>query len=358
LGLGAAIRTGPAGPVDAEFGSALQIEVVERIGEATTYALRLPVVEESGDLSWLADRRVGPGQTLGVYVAAGQGDVCLVRGPVTGHSARLTHGIAGSYVDVLGADASIQLDRVFRTRVWENARDSDAVSAIVTEAGWGPDVTTTNAVHRSDLRSLAQADTDLRFVRRLARRNGYLAWLTTDATSGVDTFHFKPAPLDASPSVSLSLNQSPSSTEALELRWDSERPTAFTAEQHELGSASRLSAADTASPSRALGAQRLADLVASPQTSRVVAPSDDSADVKARAEGAAVEAELFVQASLETTLASTRNVIRSHEVIELNGAGSLHSGHWLVLGVRHTIEATGHRMQVDLVRNAWGAHGS
>jgi phage protein D len=358
LGLGASIRAGTSGAADPEFGSALQIEVVERIGEATTYGLRLPVVEEGGDLRWLADSRVGPGQALGVYVSAGQGDVCLVRGPVTGHAARLTHGVAGSYVDVLGADASVQLDRVFRTRAWENARDSDAVTAIVTEAGWAPDVTATNAVHRSDLRNLAQADTDLRFVRRLARRNGYLAWLTTDATSGLDTFHFKPAPLDVTPSVKLSLNQSASGTGAIELRWDSERPTAFSAEQHELGSAARLSSTETASPSRALGAQRLADLVAAPQTSRVVAPSDDSADVTARAEGAAFEAEWFVQANLETTLASARNVIRSHELIELTGLGSRHSGHWLVLGVRHTIEATGHRMQVDLVRNAWGAHGA
>jgi hypothetical protein len=85
-----------------------------------------------------------------------------------------------------------------------------------------------------------------------------------------------------------------------------------------------------------------------------VAPGDDSAEVKARAEGAAFEAEWFVQATLETTLAALGAPVRAPSVVELRGAGSLHSGKWLVAAVRHSIDATGHRMTVDLVRNAWG----
>src|SRR5690349_10143813 len=106
MGLGASVRTGTPGTADADFGSASQVEVYERIGEATTYAIRLPVTALGDDLSWLADARVGPGKVLGVYVAQNGMDICLVRGPVTGHAARLAHGGAGSYVDVLGADAS------------------------------------------------------------------------------------------------------------------------------------------------------------------------------------------------------------------------------------------------------------
>jgi phage protein D len=355
VGLGASIRVGMPGVVDADFGAAAHVEVFERIGEATTFSLRLPVVTQNVDLTWLSDARVLPGRVLGVYIAVGAREVCLARGPVTGHAAHLARGVAGSHVDVLGADALVTLDRTFRTRVWENARDSDAVTAIASEVGFAADIAQTNAVHSSELRNLAQADTDLRFLRRLARRNGFAAWLTTDSSTGVDTFHFKPLPLDASPVVTIALNQAGTGTQAVELRWDSERPTHVTAEQFDLKNAQLLSAADTTSPSRALARQRLSDLVQTPQTSRLVAPGDDSAEVKARAEGMAVEAEWFIQASFETTLEATQVVVRSHDVVELAGVGSIHSGSWLVAAVRHLIEPTGHRMAVDLVRNSWGA---
>jgi phage protein D len=296
-----------------------------------------------------------PGKVLGVYVAQGAQQVCLVRGPVTGHAARLAHGTAGSYVDVLGADASITLDRNFRTRVFEDARDADAVTSIAGEAGFIPDVSSTQSVHRSDLRNLAQADTDLRFVRRLARRNGFLAWLTTDALSGTDTFHFKAPDLSASAAATLTINQAGANTDAVDLRWDCQRPTAVDAVQLDFANAENLDASGTNSPSQALGSQRLADVLPSPQSSRVVAPGDDSAEVKARAEGAAFEAEWFAQATLETTLAGLGVAVRAPSVVEVAGAGSLHSGKWLVAAVRHLIDATGHRMTVDLVRNAWGA---
>src|SRR4030095_7046955 len=89
MGLGASIRTGIPGTADADFGAASQVEVYERAGETTTYAVRLRVTAEGEDLSWLADPRVAPGASLGIYVAAPDGEMCLARGPVTGHAAAL-----------------------------------------------------------------------------------------------------------------------------------------------------------------------------------------------------------------------------------------------------------------------------
>lgn len=354
MGLGASIRAGTPGMADAELGAASQIEVYERAGETTTFALRLPVTANGSDLSWLEDARVGPGAVLGVYVTTPAGDACLVRGPVTGHAARLAHGGSGSYVDVLGADATITLDRVVRTRAWEGARDSDAVSAIVGEAGFAPDVSSTPAIHRAALRALAQSDTDLRFVRRLARRNGFLAWLTTDALTGLDTFHFAPPPVGGAAAATFVLNQAGSNTDAVDLRWDSERPSAVDAQQLDLLALTAMDSAGTAPPTTALGATAYGS-VASGRTSRIVAPGDDAAEVKARAEGAAVEGEWFVHASLETTAAALGSVVRAHQVAEVKGLGGRHSGKWFVAAVRHVIDPTGHRMHVELVRNAWGA---
>lgn len=354
MGLGAAIFVGTSTSADSAFSSASQVEVYERAGETTTYAIRLPVTATGDDLSWLADSRVAPGSVLTILVSTGDGDAALVHGPVTGHAARIAHGGAGSYVDVMGADASVTMDRTHKTRAWEDARDSDAVSAILGEAGFTPDVSSTDAMHRGALRALAQCDTDLRFVRRLARRNGFLAWLSTDATTRLDTFHFRAPQLDAAAAATLVINQSGANVDTVDLRWDSERPSAADAMQLDPISLDNLDATGTSSSSTPLGSTTLSSLVDGVSV-RVVAPGDDSGDVTARARGAAFEAEWFVQASLETTLAALGTAIRAHSVVEVQGLGSLHSGKYLVAGVRHLIDATAHRMTVDLVRNAWGS---
>jgi len=353
MGLGAAIRVN--GVPDTDFDGAALVEVVERAGETTTYMLRLPVTPRDGDLSWLSDDRIAPGADLGVYVATDDGEVCLVRGPVTGQQIRIVHGGAGSQIEVSGADAAAALDRAFRTRVWEGARDSDAVSAIAGEAGFVADVQTTDAVHRSGVRALAQCDTDLRFLRRLARLNGYLAWLSTDAASGTHTLHFKPPPLDGPASLTLTINQDGATTDAIDVRVDGERPTSVDARQIDPLSAEDIDASGTASSLAALGSQPIGSVLSGTRSTRLVAPGDDAAEVNARARGVAADSSWFVQASLETTLAGTGKAVRAHTVVELTGAGGRHSGTWFCAGVQHLIDATGHRMVVELVRNAWSA---
>lgn len=353
MGLGAAIRAN--GVADADFDGAALVEVMERAGETTTYTLRLPVTPRDGDLSWLADARVAPGADLGVYVATDAGEVCLVRGPVTGQQIRIVHGGAGSQIEVSGADAAIVLDQAFRTRVWEDARDSDAVEAIAGEAGFTADVEATDAVHRASVRALAQCDTDLRFVRRLARLNGYLAWLTTDAATGLHTLHFRPPPLDGPAAITLTINQEGANTDAIDIRVDGERPTSVDALQIDPVTAETIDASGSTSPLTALAAEAMASVLTGTRSTRLVAPGDDAAEVTARARGVASEASWFVQASLETTLAGTGLAVRAHTLVALAGAGSRHSGTWFCAGVRHLIDATGHRMVVELVRNAWGA---
>jgi hypothetical protein len=277
MGLGAAIRAN--GVPDTDFDAAALVEVVERAGETTTYMLRLPVTPRDGDLSWLADDRIAPGADLGVYVATDAGDVCLVRGPVTGQQIRIVHGGAGSQIEVNGADAAAALDRAFRTRVWEGARDSDAVSAIAGEAGFVADVQTTDAVHRSGVRALAQCDTDLRFLRRLARLNGYLAWLSTDAASGVHTLHFKPPPLDGPATLTLTINQDGATTDAIDVRVDGERPTSVDARQIDPLSAEDIDASGTASTLAALGSQPIGTVLSGTRSTRLVAPGDDAAEL-------------------------------------------------------------------------------
>jgi len=349
MGLGVVVTVG--GAADDELAQASRIEVHERAGETTTFALRFPADVSDGDFALLVDRRLDPESELSVLVPTRAGETCLVKGPVHAQQIHLEHGGAGSHVDVRGSDGTVAMDREVQSAIWDGA-DSDAVSAIVSRYGFAPDVERTDALHPESKHTLVQRDSDLRFVRRLARRNGCLFWVTADAF-GIETAHFRPPPLDAEPVAELAVNLEQPSLTTVELSWDVERPTSAEGQQLELAEKTNLDGAADRSPLTALGDRALADIVAGPRSVHVAVPADDAGDLRARTEGALADAGWFVEASCSTTVDALGSVVRAADVVDLAGAGSRHSGRYFVTGVRHVIDATQHRMELELRRNGW-----
>ena len=68
----------------------------------------------------------------------------------------------------------------------------------------------------------------------------------------------------------------------------------------------------------------------------------------------AARSEWFVSCQTETDVNQIGTVLRVGQIVELDGAGTLHSGKYLVWSVRHTITSDAHRMRLRLVRNAVG----
>jgi len=65
----------------------------------------------------------------------------------------------------------------------------------------------------------------------------------------------------------------------------------------------------------------------------------------------------FVKCSGEADLSRLGTVLRAGMIVSLSGAGSLHSGNYLVWSVRHTIKPDSYKMKFQLVRDAVGAAG-
>ena len=141
---------------------------------------------------------------------------------------------------------------------------------------------------------------------------------------------------------------------SLDLRWDVERPTSVEGTQLDLNTKSDLDGGMTASPLSALGDDDLAAITGDTRSVFLAAPADDAGDLQSRSAGALIESYFFIRATGETTREQVGRPVRAHTVVELQGAGSRHSGKYYVAGVRHTIDATSHRMELELLRNAWG----
>ncbi len=130
----------------------------------------------------------------------------MVKGPV-GAALHFEHGGAGSYLEVRGSDTAITMDREASSTIWTDVTDSDAVS-ILSSYGLVPDVDSTSAGHYETKHVMVQRESDLSFVRRLARRNGFIFWVTCDP-SGIETAHFRKPPVDAPPAMTLKINDTP-----------------------------------------------------------------------------------------------------------------------------------------------------
>jgi len=350
MGLGVEITVN--GTPDADLAQANRIEVVESMGGSTTYRLFYSVDIAGGDLPLLADDRLGPGSELAIFVPINNRSECLVKGPIHAQHIHVQHGGEGSQLEVLGADTSLVMDRETRSSVWAEVSDSDVVQQILGTYGYSPDVETTTATHSEAKHTLVQRDSDLRFIRRLARRNGYLFWITCDS-SGVETAHFRRPRLDGSPATDLVINLESPTLQTLDLSWDVERPTQVVGQQLDLNSKTDLDGAVAESPLPSLGIQSLPQIAGGGRSLHLHAPADDTGDLQARGEGALIEAGWFVRASTQTSLSVLGQLVRSHTVINLKGAGSRHSGAYWVASVHHQIDAVAHYMDMELLRNGW-----
>jgi hypothetical protein len=349
---GVAIRVN--GVPDETATAATAVEVTERLGQPTYFTLEYPFDITDGDFSLLKEGKLGPGSDLGVFVSSADATECLAKGPVYGQKIHFSHGGSGSTLKVEGGDSLVKLDRENKAVAWANLTDSSAVSSILSQAGLLADVENTQPGHFEAKHTLIQRETDLTFIRRLARRNGFHFWISCDET-GIETAHFKRPELNGQATCDLVINLTdprPNVT-SLEISWDVERPTQTDATELDLNSKSDISGAVQASPLTALGGVAFNEIAVDPRVAHVFAPVDDSGDLQARSEGALIEGSFFLRASGSTTVSALGKVLRSHTLVNLRGAGSRHSGVWFCSSVRHSIDADEHRMDFDLIRNGW-----
>lgn len=351
MGLGVSI-TPPSGSPDAELDKASSVEVHERLGEPVTFRLRYAIDVTDGDFPLLEHAALDPGSELMILAPVGGTTQCLVRGIVHAQRVHFAHGGAGSSLEVQGSDRLIELDRESKSVIWKGTA-SDAVSKILGDAGFAPDVENTSTAYDEKTHLLVQRDSDYRFARREARRRGFHLWVTSD-DRGTETAHWKRLPLDGEVAAELTINVSPPSLSTLDLAWDVERPTSVETTQLDLGALTDIDGS-AKTPLVSLGSESLASIAPDVRSVFLAAPADDAGDLASRAEGTLVEADFFVRATCNTSVAQLGKVVRAHTVVAVRGLGARHSGKYLVSAVRHSIDATAHRMELELLRNGWGA---
>ncbi|AEB09652.1 phage late control D family protein [Desulfobacca acetoxidans] len=335
----------------------LLAEVHEEVGRPTTFYLRYPVERDAdGDLFPLKEARLAPGAEIAVFQRGSGFNDCLVKGYVFSHQIRLIHGVEGSTVEVIGGDSTILMDRKTKITQWaDNTSDSDAVSSIVGGYGLTPEVESTNTRHLENKRTLIQHDTDLNFIRMLARRNGYLFWVRADETLE-ETAYFKPVQLNAvAEAPLLTINLDNPNMRAFDITWDVERPTSIIAAAYDGAAKTIMDGSGAPPPSTFAGDVPLNAIASEVRSTSIIAAVADVGDLTGRAAGVLNDTSWFVQATGTVSAQEVGAVIHAHTLVNVDGVGTRFSGSYFVAAVRHVISSDDHLMTLTLVRNGWRA---
>lgn len=349
-------------PVDESFYQAIETLEVEESSEGPdTLLLRVPVTRTAaGDLQYVGDGTFEPYTQVSLVITPdGAGRQCVFDGYVVSWQLQLDRSSSESNVEVVAQDASWLMNVNDTVQEWSGLTDGEVANAIYSQYGFSGASANTDddsPIHDPDGHGLFQRATDLQFLRGLARRGGRICRVACTDTPGQRTGYFIRPTVGASPVATISLvDPNYWTVDSLVFDWDVMRPSQVSSSQVDLTqpSDSGVDQQATSSGLAQLAPRDLPTYAGTPSTLILTAPVDVP-ELNRRTAAVLAESGFFSRCRGVADLNRLGAVLRVGDVVTVEGAGSLHSGNWLVWGLRHTFSLDSWTMGFTLVRNGMG----
>lgn len=348
-------------PASASIVDAVQeIEVDTSTEVASVLRLRLGVAQTAiGDWEILQDDLLRPLVPLGIRVQVGAGvPKALVNGYVA--SQRVVYGDepGTSALEVTAMDATLLMNLEEKITAWPNMADSVIATSIFGQHTLAPKVESTSPGLVEQEGTTIQRGTDIRFLRHLARRNGFECFVQAEPITGIDQGFFRPPPLAGAPQAVLSVSMGlETNVSQFGVRYDMVQPTTVDAAGLDIKTKSTETAVAAAAAQTPLGREgALLRLTPAP----VIRPADTgemrNPGLKTLAQALVDRSEWAVVA--EGQVGSDVGVLRPGELVNVRGAGSLFNGSYYVTRVVHRIGPGGYTQRFEARRNAVGMTGA
>jgi hypothetical protein len=349
-------------PVPEAFYDAIQqLEVEECSDRPGALLLRLPVNRTSeGDLQFVGDGTFEPYTPITFVVTpAGKAAQCIFDGYILSWQLHLDRSSSTSTIDLWAQDASFLMNVEDTIVEWSGLTDGEVANAIFSAYGFTPAAGNTendSPAHTPDGHTLFQRGTDLQFLRGLARRGGKLCRVACTEAPGERTGYFVQPAVSEQPAATISLVDPDAWTvDSLQFDWDALRPTEVFASQVDLdeSSAEGKDVTATSSGLSPLDARDYPTYVGQSSSLVLSAPADVS-ELEQRGAAVLAETGFFTRCTGEVDADRLGGILRVGDVVTIEGAGSIHSGNWLVWEVRHRFSLDSFKMAFTLIRNAMG----
>jgi phage protein D len=331
-----------------------EIVVDSTIGEASAFRLRLGLPQTvTGDWGVLALDLFRPQVPVTIRVQAGIGlPEAIIAGYVTSQQATYSEQPGGTYLSVTGMDSTLRMNMQEKIQPWPSMPDSAIAAAIFGEYGIIPKVQPTGPVLVEPEGTQIQRGTDIRFLRRLARRNGFDCYIQPEPATGLETGHFEPRSLVGVPEAVLSVNMGEATNvSSFAIRHDMVRPTGAVAATLDVQTKAPQPAVAPVSTQVPLGVEPALTRIVPPPLVRPTGTGlTKAADLQAASQAIADRSSWSVFASGQ--VGPDVGVLRPGGLVNVRGAGRLFNGSYYLTRVQHVIAPGGYTQLFEAERNA------
>lgn len=345
-------------PADPQLIDAIRtVEVEDHAKLADVARLRVATAIADRGASWSVLDEPICDRLANVKIAVrlgGESETPLIDGYVIDVKAGLSANPAGSTIEIVVMDATVLMDLEEKVKAWPDQADSAIATSIFGDYSFDTDVTSTQLVRQANDVTVMQRETDIRFLHRLAERNGFECYVDV-GDRGQTVGHFHPPTLQESAQAVLSVNMgTETNLDDFSLRYDMLAATQASASGIDVQDAS---AQPAQTQSASLHDQGDSSTVAAAHPRvRLLTPRGLSrTDELQTLTQAAVDRSAFaITAEGLVNAAVLGQALRAKKPVLVRGAGRRFSGQFYVERVLHRFDANGYQQRVTLKRNAAG----
>lgn len=330
-----------------ELERVVEIEVEEATDAGDAAALTAQLIPgQDGSWTSVLDALLTPRTPLAVELTRDGGGYRF--DGLTTEAAWAVEPGGASTLTVKAVDHTLEMNAAEKVARWSGSSDSQIADAILSSYGYAADVQDTPDTPDPDVHVVIQRATDWSFLRSLAAKWGYAAYLEAGPAGIVGTF--KPLDPLAEPQGALAFGFGAAAARAsVQLQLTAGRDV----------SASRLAPLrDEPVKAQAAGTELAqGDTPLGGQTTVLLSPGDVEGEIDpAQAAASLASRSAFaLRLDAEIDADAIGAIIRARRTITVSGLGGALSGTYLVDRVRHRVGSAGHRQQVTLLRNALGS---
>ncbi|MFX0194749.1 MAG: phage late control D family protein [Candidatus Hodarchaeota archaeon] len=336
----------------------VSVEAEEDERLASVFNIRLAIrLPRDGTWTWIDDERLSPWKKVSISAGFADNVVEVITGYITQVKPYFDSELSRSYLDVKGMDGSVLMSTEEKLKDWPNKKDSDIATQIFTDYGFTPEVEDTGVVHDEAISTIIQKETDIQFLKRLARRNEFECFVRN--TTG----YFRPPQLNGVPQRILAVQFGTESNLAyFKVELNALQPTIV--EMHQLDLLTKESRDVTVDSTQQcqLGLTSASDLYSAEirpakvfvkHTKVIGQPA-----MQALCQGLYDDAEWLVQGEGEIVGSLYQDVLKARELVTIKGVGKIYSGVYYVIKVKHVFTDSGYTQRFNVKRNALNPDGS
>lgn len=327
----------------------LEVELDDEM--AAMFRLQLSILQDpEGVWRYLDEERFRGWKPVVIRAGFDGGTEELISGYITHVQPVFDPDPSQCTLEILGMDASVLMAREEKLKDWPDKKDSDIASEIFSLYGLTPEVEDTEVIHDEAVSTIIQRETDIQFLKRLALRNGFEAYVEGG------TGYFRPPQVDASPQPVLAVHfGTEKNVNQFSLEVNAAAPANVAMFQIDRVNKEILETRAESSEQTALGDIDAAGVLAAGMSPGQIFIGMNAATGSPEMTGLCQrlfhQAEWFVSGEGEIAANEYGHVLRPRGTVTIKGIGETYSGVYYVTHVTHVFTGDGYVQHFRVKRN-------